>query len=340
MHFPLHISLRLLSGVCTALLTSAAFAASSGASFSDIPKNHFAYDAIIYLSDRNILAGYSDGTYKPDRKVNRAEALKIIASAFIPKTQNVQVKSTSFTDIPDNVWYLPAIMWGLEKHVIDGPPTNKTFNPTRAVTKSEFLKMLLIGNGINLKDFNDITLPLSSDVTDTSVWFYPSMRYAVATATTTLTDSGLYGPNRELTRGDVALILYRFTLYRSNQRTQDLLSETRKNVETVIVRLSQGDVREAEFASARAILLARGALVTEPDEAVVKVAVKIAEGYRALTRAYRAGVNGDASVVMKLAADATTLAGQARKISPEAKTLADQLEKYSKSFAEQAGKKK
>ena len=330
--------LRLLSGVLTALVSVTLFVPSIAfaATFSDVPKDHFAHDAILYLSDRDTLSGYADGTFKPDKKVNRAEALKLIASEFIPETKAVNLKSTDFSDVPDNAWYLPAITWALGKHVIDGPPKTTAFSPSRAVTKSEFLKMLFVSNGIDAKAFSDIKLPLSSDVTDTSAWYYTHLRYAVATGTTEVSTAGVFGPNRELTRGDVAVILYRFTLYKSGERTQDLLTLTRQDVEKVITHLAANNVTEAEYASARAILIARGALLTEPDVAVVKVAVKIAEGYRALTRAYRAALSGDRNAVLKLSADASTLADQARKISPDAKTLADQLDKYSRSFAQQA----
>ena len=311
---------------------------SAAAEFTDVPKSHFSHDAVIYLSDRNILAGYSDGTFKPDKKVNRAEALKTIASAFIPKTENVNRKSTDFTDIPDNAWYLPSIEWALTKRVIDGPPKATAFAPTRAVTKAEFLKMLFTANGVDAKAFSDIKLPISSDVTDTAAWYYIHLRYAVATATTEIPESGVLGPNRELTRGDVAVILYRYALYKDGLRIQDLLTLTREDVERVITSLAKGDAQNAEYASARAILLTRAAVLSEPDQIVVKVAVKIAEGYRALTRAYRASLAGDRDSVVKLSNDAITLADQARKISADSKTLADQLEKYAKSFATQAKK--
>lgn len=328
--------LSLLSAVLLTVLVGPLSA--SAAEFSDVPKSHFAHDAIIYLTDRNIFDGYTDGTFKPDKKVNRAEALKIIASNFIPKSETVRVRSVDFTDVPDDAWYLPSLVWALPKKIVNGPPAVTSFSPTRTVTKIEFLKMLFTAYGVDPQAFNDIALPLSSDVTDVKEWYYPSMRYAVATATTIVPDSGVLGPARELTRGDVAVLLYRFTLYRDGQRTQELLTETRKDVERVITFLAKGDVRSAEYASARAILIARGALLTEPDAPIVKVAVKIAEGYRALTRAYRASINGDLDSVRKLAGDAATLANQARKISGDAKVLADQLEKYAKSFAEQAKK--
>lgn len=320
----------------TAIVTMGAGWPASAAEFSDVPATHFSHDAIQYLADRNVLTGYADGTFKPDKKVNRAEALKIIALGFIPATQSVRRESTDFTDVPDDAWFLPALEWALAKEIIDGPPKTTNFRPTRSVTKAEFLKMLTKAYGIDPKSFNDIALPLSADVTDPAAWYYPSMRYAVATATTIIPGSGQLAPERELTRGDVAIFLYRFTLYRAGERTQELLTETKNDVERVITFLSKGDVKGAEYASARAILIARAALITEPDAPVVKVAVKIAEGFRALTRAYRASLNGDLATVRKLSADALTLAQQARKLSGDAKVLADQLEKYAKSFADQA----
>lgn len=311
------------------------------AGFPDVPADHFAAEAIGFLADRGMLAGYADGTFKPDRKVNRAEALRIIVAPFIPKTENVRVQSADFADVPDNAWYLPSLEWALQKKsIIDGPPKTRAFSPTRPVTKAEFLKMLFAGNGVDPKAFGDITLPLATDVADPGAWFYSALRYAVATATTVLPSSGAYGPARELTRGDVALLLYRYLLYRDGSRSQELLSLTRAEVENVINALAQGRASNAEYASARAVLLARGAREAEPDAPAVKVAVKIAEGFRALVRAYRAGLNGDVNAVLKLAADAEYLAGQAEKMSPDAKAVAGQLRLYARSFKDQAGGKR
>jgi hypothetical protein len=308
----------------------------SAASFTDVPKDHYAVDAINFLADRGVLNGYQDGSFKPDKKVNRAEALKVIASAFIPDSASNNLKS-QYDDVEDAAWYLPAIEWALDKGaIIDGPSKTKQFHPTRTVTKVEFLKMLLNANGIDMKSFGDITLPLSSDVNDVKAWYYPSMRYAIATGTTAAGSTGMIGPARDMTRGDVALIMYRFTLFREGRRTQDLLTLTRQEVEDIITSLSKGDIKEAEYGSSRAILIARGALLAEPDAPAVKVAVKIAEGYRALTRAYRAGLSGDLDTVIKLSTDAGYLAEQARKMSPDATTIANQLSDHAKSFSQQA----
>lgn len=310
----------------------------SFAAFPDVPKSNFAYDAIEYLSQRKIITGYKDGTFQPDRKVGRAEALKIIAATFVTNTEDTsKSRAIGFADVPDGAWYIPYLEWTLGKgNIVDPPSKNKNFAPANPVKKAEFLKMLFATHGVDLKSFNDILLPLSTDVTDTRAWYYPMMRYAVATTTTVPTDSGHLMPDRELTRADVALLLYRFTLYREELRVQAQLSAAQKEVENIINALSDGNIRAAEYASARGLLFTRSAIETSPDEPTVKVAVKIAEGYRALTRAYRASLSGDADEVIKLSGDAFFLGDQAVKMSPVSESAVKQLKNYSQSFAQQA----
>ncbi len=308
------------------------------ASFPDVPKSNFAYDAIEYLSQRKILAGYNDGTFQPDRKVSRAEALKFITASFVTNpTDTSKSRSIGYTDVPDSAWYIPYLEWTLGKgNVVDPPSKNKNFAPANPVKKAEFLKMLFASYGVDLKSFNDILIPIAVDVTDTRAWYYPMMRYAVATTTTLPGDSGYLSPDRELTRADVALLLYRFTLYREDLRLQAQLSAADDEVETIINALSDGSIRTAEYASARGLLYTRSAVETAPEDPTVKVAVKIAEGYRALTRAYRASLSGDANEVIKLSGDAFFLGDEAIKMSPNSTKAATQLKTYAQSFAQQA----
>ena len=46
--------------------------------FKDVNVGDDDYIAIKFLKDRNIISGYSDGTFQPGNLINRAEALKII----------------------------------------------------------------------------------------------------------------------------------------------------------------------------------------------------------------------------------------------------------------------
>ena len=63
----------------------------SNAEFIDVPTTHTNYIAITSLEDYGIIEGYSDGTFKPDKSVNRAEFLKIIlegSEIALDQTQN------------------------------------------------------------------------------------------------------------------------------------------------------------------------------------------------------------------------------------------------------------
>lgn len=68
------------SMVFVGIFFSAAFIAK--ASFSDVSDSYAYKDAIGYVQSASIVSGYSDGTYKPESSVNRAEFTKIVVNSF------------------------------------------------------------------------------------------------------------------------------------------------------------------------------------------------------------------------------------------------------------------
>lgn len=330
---------RFFSCACALALLCAALPAHAAqkGSFSDVPPGSETFDAAEYLKGRGIMTGYADGTFKAEKKVNRAEALKIIVAPFLSEAQAAKYKTTAFADIAADAWYIPYVEWArAQGGVIDSPPKSTTFRGSQSVTKAEFLKMFMQTRKIDPKSFGDIALPLSRDVSDVKEWSYPYMRYAIASSMIVATKDGLYTPAKQLSRGDVAVILYRFFLYREGLRTQSLLSETEKELAKTINALAERNQTGANYTSVRALLMTRGAHEIRPDESTVKVPVKIAEGYRALVRAFDAAQKGDWASVRKLSSDAWYLGDQAKKISPKKSKLAAQLQEYATSFGKQA----
>ena len=56
--------------------------------FSDINETDWYYSDITKLKEQNVIAGYSDGTYRPKNEVTKAEALTmILRAANIPITE-------------------------------------------------------------------------------------------------------------------------------------------------------------------------------------------------------------------------------------------------------------
>jgi len=73
---------RLLKVAITTAL-AVAFAAPAFANpFTDVPANHWAYDAVTKLAQAGIIDGYNDGTFRGDKTMTRYEVAQIVAKAM------------------------------------------------------------------------------------------------------------------------------------------------------------------------------------------------------------------------------------------------------------------
>ena len=338
--YPHFVMIRKLVATISAISMLGAYAPivmAQQSSFSDVPADSEIAPAVEFLKATEIISGYEDGTFRPNQKVNRAEAVKIIVAPLLTKEQLAQATQTVYNDVPTDAWYLPYIEWARQAFgILDGPPEKPSFNGAQPVVKVEFLKMLLLANKVDPNSFSEISLPLADDVTNTNEWFYPYMRYAMTSSMIMIGEDGKLNPGAELTRGDVALLMFRFLMYQDNRRTQALLSETEQEIVIVLNSLESNNITQAEYASARGLLAARGAHASRPDTGVVKGALKIAEAFRALVRAYRAGLNLQLDEVIKLAGDAWTLSEQAKSMSPDVEAISTQVQASAKTMADSA----
>ena len=69
------VLLMLFSGLTTAITQTV----STG--FADVTESHWVYEYVAELSERGIISGYPDGTFRPEAPVTRAECAKMLCSA-------------------------------------------------------------------------------------------------------------------------------------------------------------------------------------------------------------------------------------------------------------------
>ena len=50
--------------------------------FSDVPRDHWAYDAVTQLAADGVVEGYGDGTYRGERNITRYEMAQMVARAM------------------------------------------------------------------------------------------------------------------------------------------------------------------------------------------------------------------------------------------------------------------
>lgn len=196
----------LLAVVALISLTNTALAEE----FSDVQSGHSHYVAISYLKEKGIVQGYDDNTFKPNQKISRVEALKmiILSTNFAAEDEinNENVTENPFIDTPKSEWYAKYLAFASEKKLIGGYPDN-TFKPNQTINLAETLKIFLqCFNGLeypeNMENF------LAAD-TPTSEWYAPFAAYAYKNGLVNITDSNKIIPTQDMTRGYVAEIIYR-----------------------------------------------------------------------------------------------------------------------------------
>lgn len=101
--------------------------------FKDVPKEHDAYKYIAALANKGIIVG-SEGQYKPNNPLTRAQMAKIISLAYNLKSEDSQ--QLTFTDVRQDDWFRNYVSALIENEITSGT-TPTTFSPNKNVTRGQ-----------------------------------------------------------------------------------------------------------------------------------------------------------------------------------------------------------
>lgn len=104
----------------------------SAKSFTDVKKSDWHYSVVDELSNKGIINGYEDGTFKPQRPVTYSEFLTLLNNAIGTK------QAPDYTNPKE--WYKPTFDYLKSKGVI----TNIS-NPNQPISRNEMAKYLSLG---------------------------------------------------------------------------------------------------------------------------------------------------------------------------------------------------
>jgi peptide/nickel transport system substrate-binding protein len=106
--------------------------------FTDVPPTHAAYKFISAAYQAGIINGYSDGTFRPNANVTRAQIAIMVQRAF-----NVQASETiiTFTDVPEGYAPKKFIETLASQKIVNGY-SDGTFKPLNNVTRAQFSTMI------------------------------------------------------------------------------------------------------------------------------------------------------------------------------------------------------
>lgn len=189
------ISTILCFCIAFSLLTTASLAIS----FSDVRSGVWYSEGVSYCATKGYVSGYSDGTFRPNRNLTRAE-MAVIMSNMMNLTDSSGV---SFSDVPSGQWYTEAVRKCAKANLINGYGNGK-FGPSDQVTREQ--AAVILGNAFGLGKESEY--PNFSDANKISDWSYKSVNSMVSHGYMAGMENRKFEPQGKLTRGQIVTIIY------------------------------------------------------------------------------------------------------------------------------------
>jgi len=177
--------------------------------FSDVDSNHENFTAIKYLKEKEIIAGYNDGSFQPDKTVTRVEALKMLELGLGVDCTYSPVPT--FPDTSSDAWYADFVGCAVFQKIVAGYPDG-SFGPANNVNRAEYLKVLL--GSAKVTPGKTSQAPYRDVSADD--WFAAYARYSKEANIFPVSGSNFNG-SAKVTRAEVAETIYRMLVVQKNE---------------------------------------------------------------------------------------------------------------------------
>ena len=190
-------------------------------SYPDLPKTHWAYEAVTFLTDKKVVVGYPDGNYRPDQNVTRGEFSTMVIKALGLYEKNTpqifQYKDTKEHWADRNIQV--ASYYGLVKGYPGG-----YFKPNGYVTRMEALTIVLNAlsrKNMDLEQAQHFT-SIYKDYSDIPDWakIQAGEAQMLGLVYNTPGHETTFEPNRFATRGELARFVFNMLNVKKEQEAQ------------------------------------------------------------------------------------------------------------------------
>jgi len=291
--------------------------------FSDITITDPYYPASTYLEQIGVFKGYEDGSLGRDKYINRAESLKTILTASDLKLLKNNNFKNLFLDVPLDTWFSKYVYTARDKKVVSGDGSTGNFVPARTVNKAEFMKMALIAFEVDTSKF-----PLEevhiNDVPE-DAWFSGFMKFGVKYNILNVNAEGNILPGKELTRAEVADILFSILKQGHGLKPQKLLDISEQHLVQAEKFIQEKQIPNATILTSIAERFALLADFQLPKNNIIQSAIKTVDSLKSLIEAFLMAEKGDKSATITASKRAWSLAAESLQLNPNNKLLTDKI---------------
>lgn len=225
--------------------------------FSDVNSNYWAGEFIQKLSERGVIAGFPDGSFRPEEPVTRAQFAAMIRKAFQVPAKRESIK---FNDVASNYWASSAIQGAYSTGFLSGYPGNR-FEPNQAIPRQQVLVSL--ANGLGYSANTDIESSLRYYNDSSNIAGYARSPIAAATEKRIVVNYpniNFLNPTQTATRAQVAAFIYQ-ALVSTNQvsaiNSPYIVAAQSTSPTPVAVKIPQGTAIPVKYEKAEKILLTK-----------------------------------------------------------------------------------
>ncbi len=147
----------------------------------------------------SFVTGYSDGSFRPNNYITRAEASQMFYNVSADKS--IGKLDYYYKDLNTTDWYYNSMYYLSSKGIMNGY-SDKTIKPNNYITRAEFIKM-----ATKIVGFNNIDTSMNYKDVKYTDWYYD---YVKAGASLGLIDGysdGTFRPNDYITRAEAVKII-------------------------------------------------------------------------------------------------------------------------------------
>lgn len=168
--------------------------------------------AIQALSKADVMNGTSETEFSPDKSITRAELAAVILRLT---TQQEEKENGGFSDVTRDKWYY-GVAGASKKYGIMNGFEDNTFRGDEIITKEQIVALVARTLQAENEDFEDVEpdkieeqLAFFKDAGQISDWAKADIALAIKENLVPLDNLSFFLPDRPVTRGNAAVILYR-----------------------------------------------------------------------------------------------------------------------------------